>query len=293
MIHRHDFASLDRAHGARRTSNCSKAIPSYYSHTTTQDSPLLAMFSISALGASVLLFTASIVQAQSPPGSQPSTNHALAVKYNGNLILTPNALLPQPLLASAPAVSLNQTLNGTHMLMLVDLAIPQSSINGTGSEFYPGLVPCRTTRLHWLQTGLTQSANGTFVSDSAAIADYGQPHPGLNDIAHTYTFYLFRQPSNFTLPSYDAGRVFNPISVSARMNFSVTAVADVVGAPLAANYMRVINPNTTAPGSASNGTCPTGAPNGTVTPYTGAATKLQGMASAVVVVLSLVVFALL
>ncbi len=76
-------------------------------------------------------------------------------------------------LASAPAVSLNQTLNGTHMLMLIDLAIPQSSINGTGSEFYPGLVPCRTTRLHWLQTGLTQSANGTFVSDSTAIADYG------------------------------------------------------------------------------------------------------------------------
>jgi len=121
----------------------------------------------------------------------------------------------------------------------------------------------------------------------------GQPHPGLNDIAHTYTFYLFQQPANFTLPSWDAGRVFNPISVSARMNFSVTAVADVVGAPLAANYMRVINPNTTAPGTFLNGTCPTGAPNGTVTPYTGAAIKLQGLASAVVVVLGYVVFALL
>ncbi|KAK1082833.1 hypothetical protein LTR33_003644 [Friedmanniomyces endolithicus] len=293
MIHRHDFASLYRAHGARRTSNGPKAIPSYYSHISTQDSSLLAMLSVSALGASVLLFTASIVQAQTPPGSQPSTSHSLAVKYNGNLTLTPNALLPQPLLASAPAVSLNQTLNGTHMLMLIDLAIPQSSINGTGSEFYPGLVPCRTTRLHWLQTGLTQSANGTFVSDSTAIADYGQPHPGLNDIAHTYTFYLFQQPANFTLPSWDAGRVFNPISVSARMNFSVTAVADVVGAPLAANYMRVINPNTTAPGTFLNGTCPIGAPNGTVTPYTGAAIKLQGMASAVVVVLGCAVFALL
>jgi len=96
MIRRHDFASLDRAHGARRTSNCPKAIPSYYSHISTQDSSLLAMLSVSALGASVLLFTASIVQAQTPPGSQPSTSHSLAVKYNGNLTLTPNALLPQP-----------------------------------------------------------------------------------------------------------------------------------------------------------------------------------------------------
>jgi len=96
MLLRHDFASLDRAHGARGTSKCSKAIPSHYSHTTTQDSPLIAMLSISAVGASALLLTASIVQAQTPPGSQPSTNHALAVKYNGNLTLTPNALLPQP-----------------------------------------------------------------------------------------------------------------------------------------------------------------------------------------------------
>lgn len=84
--------------------------------------------------------------------------------------------------------------------------------------------------------------------------------PGLDDIAHTYIFYLFKQPSNFTLQSasWDADRVYDPISVYARMNFSTSAVADIpgVGAPIAANYMRVQNPNTTAYGTASNGTCP-------------------------------------
>lgn len=83
--------------------------------------------------------------------------------------------------------------------------------------------------------------------------------PGLNDIAHTYIFYLFRQPSNFTVQSvaWDANRIYDPISVYARMNFSTSAVADVsgVGPPIAANYMRVQNPNTTAYGTASNGTC--------------------------------------
>lgn len=78
--------------------------------------------------------------------------------------------------------------------------------------------------------------------------------PGLNDIAHTYTFYLFKQPANFTLPAYDAGRDYNPISVYARMNFSVEAVANVAGAPVAANYIRVQNPNNNATGTAPNTT---------------------------------------
>ena len=53
--------------------------------------------------------------------------------------------------------------------------------------------------------------------------------------------------------------MYGPISVYDRMNFSTSAIANVPGvdAPFAANYMRVQNPNTTAYGTASNGTCPT------------------------------------
>jgi hypothetical protein len=108
--------------------------------------------------------------------------------------------------------------------------------------------------------------------------------PGLNDIAHSYTFYLFNQPANFSLPAWDAGRVYNPISASTRMNFSVSAVADVAGAPVAANYMRIQNPKNNATGTASNGTCPTsatatiGEPASTssVVPYTGGTIQLTG-----------------
>jgi len=108
--------------------------------------------------------------------------------------------------------------------------------------------------------------------------------PGLNDIAHTYTFYLFNQPANFTLPAWDAERVYNPITASTRMNFSVSAIADVAGAPVAANYMRIQNPNNNATGTASNGTCPssatttTGSPASTpsVVPYTGGTIQLAG-----------------
>jgi len=108
--------------------------------------------------------------------------------------------------------------------------------------------------------------------------------PGLNDIPHTYTFYLFNQPANFTLPAWDAGRVYNPISASTRMNFSVFAIADVAGAPIAANYMCIQNPKNNATGTASNGTCPSsatttsGSPASTssVMAYTGGAAQQAG-----------------
>jgi len=74
----------------------------------------------------------------------------------------------------------------------------------------------------------------------------GGPMTGLNDIAHTYACYLLPQPDVFTLPSWDAGRGYNPVSVYARMNFSVDAMFVEVGAPIAANYFRAQNPNNTA-----------------------------------------------
>lgn len=58
------------------------------------------------------------------------------------------------------------------MAMLVDLSISANTYNVSGPKA-AGLEYCRTTRLHWLQTDLTQLANGSFVSESAAIADYG------------------------------------------------------------------------------------------------------------------------
>ena len=108
--------------------------------------------------------------------------------------------------------------------------------------------------------------------------------PATNPSPNVYTFYLFSQPANFTLPAWDAGRDLYAASASARLNFSVTAIADVVGAPIAANYLQSQNVNGKNT-SAANATCSSNATttsvNGTtsatasatVSPYTGSAGK--------------------
>lgn len=84
----------------------------------------------------------------------------------------------------------------------------------------------------------------------------GGSNPTLNDIPHTFSFYLFPQPDDFELPAWDAGRNYTALGAPDRLNFSVSAIADIVGAPVAANYYRTYNRSNTATGSFSNGTCP-------------------------------------
>ena len=60
------------------------------------------------------------------------------------------------------------------MVVFTDLSISGGRYNGTELPLAQGLQSCRTTRLHWLQTGFTQAENGTFVSDTPAIAPYGK-----------------------------------------------------------------------------------------------------------------------
>ena len=60
------------------------------------------------------------------------------------------------------------------MVVFTDLSISGGRYNGTSLPLAQGLQACRTTRLHWLQTGFTQAENGTFVSDTPALAPYGE-----------------------------------------------------------------------------------------------------------------------
>ena len=139
--------------------------------------------------------------------------------------------------------------------------------------------------------------------------------PILNDIPHTFTFYLFPQPDDFALPAWDAGRNLTALGAPDRLNFSVSAIADVVGAPVAANYYRTYNRSNTATGSFSNGTCPVflagdaggngstgggsgsvgGNGNGTTPPpagFTGLAGKVETGAGYLLAVVGAVVFAM-
>jgi len=62
------------------------------------------------------------------------------------------------------------------MLVFTDLSISGGRYNGTSLPLAQGLQTCRTTRLHWLQTGLVQADNGTFVVEDGtpALAPYGK-----------------------------------------------------------------------------------------------------------------------
>lgn len=59
------------------------------------------------------------------------------------------------------------------MIAFVDLSISGGNFNGTSMPLAQGLEECRTTRLHWLQTGLSQQSNGSFVSSAPALGQYG------------------------------------------------------------------------------------------------------------------------
>jgi len=130
--------------------------------------------------------------------------------------------------------------------------------------------------------------------------------PTLNDIPHTFTFYLFPQPDDFALPAWDSGRNLTALGAPDRLNFSVSAIADVVGAPVAANYYRTYNRSNTATGSFSNGTCPvflaggvagngsTGG-NGTAPPpaeFTGLSGRVEGGGGWLLAVAGAVAFAM-
>ncbi|KAF2774344.1 hypothetical protein EJ03DRAFT_346957 [Teratosphaeria nubilosa] len=191
---------------------------------------------------SVLAPFVALAHAQTPYGSEPATNNTLTVTYNSTTI-TPGQLFLPSSLGNTPQVSSNQKLNGTYLLLFVDLSLgaanAAANLNGTGG-LAAGLRCNGSTRLHWAQGNVTQAANGALLTNnSKPISLYNTPNPpASNPTPNVYTFYLFSQPSNFTLPAWDADRDLYATSSTARLNFSVQAIADEVGPPVAATYLQ-------------------------------------------------------
>jgi hypothetical protein len=79
--------------------------------------------------------------------------------------------------AIRPIIGLNGTQNATYLVALVDLSLPVANArSSTNATLVTGLGANRTTRLHWLQTGIRQSTNGSFTWNTTALAPYGK-HP--------------------------------------------------------------------------------------------------------------------
>lgn len=261
------------------------------------------------------LATASLMAralSQTPPGTLPSTNSTLAVTY-GSTQVTPGIELPLtrkslPSLLSSidkltistevknfPTITFPSSTNQTYQLLMIDLSINSATLNT--SKFVPGIqVPLapgisagRTTRLHYWQTGLTFSPNGTVVNNTSPIAFYQPPAPPAGDIAHTYVFYIFEQQAGFAPPP--AGNPFSQALVNEgtnRFSFDLNHLAGEkgVGPLVGANYFVAQNragtarPTRTGTGSVSS---PTNIPF-----LGGADLRTLGIAGAVVTALALV-----
>jgi hypothetical protein len=120
---------------------------------------------------------------------------------------------------------------------MVDLDVPR---NGT-----------RVQLVHWLATNVTlgsrDSSGATALNIPVGFAPYLQPSPPVGDVPHAYTFIVFAQPANFSIPAQYANLTNN------RVGFNTSQfVKDAgLGTALAANYIRVQNltgtPTTTYP----------------------------------------------
>lgn len=163
--------------------------------------------------------------------------------------------------ASAPYIGLPDNVSSDvskYLVVMVDtdLELPGSS----------------TTQilLHYLQSDLQLSHyipedNLTILlpaNDASSVTgDYLSPTPS-GSTAHHYQFVLYRQPANFSLPA-DFDRFLPPITsvtvagVQHRLGFNFTHFQQetALGAPVAANWLRVQKPVANATASAS-GTAP-------------------------------------
>ncbi|KAF2813652.1 PEBP-like protein [Mytilinidion resinicola] len=196
------------------------------------------MFQSSAF-LSLLLYTVVPIIAQTPPGFIPSAKQSLNITYGTNNVSPAGELIPRSETANPPSISTpiyqNASSGGRSIIFLIDHDVPR---NGS-----------RVTLLHWFVPNVTVASDGGLTLDipvpgvgQTSGAPYLQPSPPAGDNPHTYTFLLFSQAPNFTVPSEFAS-INPPADSNARIGFNLSSFAKAAGlaALLAANYMQVQN----------------------------------------------------
>jgi phosphatidylethanolamine-binding protein (PEBP) family uncharacterized protein len=151
------------------------------------------------------------------------------------------------------------------VLLMVDLDVPRNN--------------SRVQLLHWLATNVTlgtavSTSNSTPLVVPNAPVPYLQPSPPVGDVPHSYTFVVFQQPANFSIPAQYSNLTNN------RVFFNVSQfVRDAgLGQPLAGNWIQVQNltgtPTTTYP-PARSPTSTSGGNGSSPVPFPGAAAQLM------------------
>ncbi|OAK95278.1 PEBP-like protein [Phaeosphaeriaceae sp. SRC1lsM3a] len=221
----------------------------------------------------------SLVGAQTAPGFPVSASSSLTVAYGNNTVSPPGELIPRGETAQPPSISASTWRSDERgpvpaVLLMVDLDVPR---NGS-----------RVQLLHWLGTNVTLSSGNSLVVGSS-FAPYLQPSPPVGDVPHSYTFIVFVQPRNFSIPAQYANLAQTrvPFNTSQFLSDAGIKPSDAIGA----NYIRVQNltgsatttfppARPTASGNAS-ASSPVAFPGGAQPLVVGGATFWAGLSAAV------------
>ncbi|RAL02578.1 uncharacterized protein BO80DRAFT_443377 [Aspergillus ibericus CBS 121593] len=174
--------------------------------------------------------------AQSPPGYIPSSSTYLGLQFN-TTVIAPGRFIDASLAANAPITFPAKTSDDplTYQVFMLDLSIPSIAVTAdTGYPIVPGIAAKDTTRLHWWQGNLTVH-DGIFVNSSQALAPWNTPEP-VGTADHYYAFYLFAQPADWSQSAAALDGLYSDPSGDSRYNFSLVAIVEQVGEPVAANY---------------------------------------------------------
>ncbi|KAF2849364.1 PEBP-like protein, partial [Plenodomus tracheiphilus IPT5] len=170
---------------------------------------------------------AASVTAQTAPDFPIQVSQQLGVAYGNNTVSPPGEKFPRPETANPPSINFSPSTpspsTSRAVLLMVDTEVPQNNT--------------RVQLIHWLATNITLSTTTPLAIPSPQPVPYLQPSPPVGDIPHTYSFLLYPQPDNFSIPAQYADLAQN------RIGFNVTQfVADVgLTEPWAGNYITVQN----------------------------------------------------
>jgi phosphatidylethanolamine-binding protein len=147
----------------------------------------------------------------------------------------------------------------------------------------------KVTLLHWLQPNLVATPEALSVinimdgASTAIGAEYIPPTPPANSGPHRYTFLLFEQPSMWVIPA-EFATINPPADTSARIGFDISefVAASGLSAPVAANYLQVLNGTSAESSSAATETyvAPTVMLSGSVTSAATVSASSTGSAGA-------------
>ncbi|KAG9560556.1 PEBP-like protein, partial [Aureobasidium melanogenum] len=203
----------------------------------------------------------NLASAATPPGSTPQVANTLGIQFGKNNVQPgemidqlvadagqPTLYAPSPKLNNRNLAKHKSSKNDkTYIFTMVDLDLPFFALPNTTdfASLVPGIGPNRTTRLHWFEYNVHAiPPHQTLQNFSTPIADYEGPQPPQGDEPHNYVIYLFEQPEGYK-PDLSAAATYANFSYLGRMNYSIKALEDQIGAPIAANYFLVENENNT------------------------------------------------